>query len=69
MARRPTRLWTWLFHSDAEWGADIETGLFCLSLGFVAKFVIDVPILQWLMVAAGAGYVALGIVKGQRAPD
>jgi hypothetical protein len=69
MARRPTKLWTWLVHSEAEWAADIELGLFCLSLSVVAKFIVHVPILQWVMLIAAGVYIVRGVVIGRQTDD
>lgn len=51
---------------DAKW---VTAGLFCILLALVAKFVIDVPILQWVMMIAGGVQIGIGILLGIRGHD
>lgn len=62
--KAPKHDWSFLFQTDDPVCVAVERGLFCLVLGMVAKFVIDVPILQWIMLFAGSGYIAYGIAYG-----
>jgi ABC-type Mn2+/Zn2+ transport system permease subunit len=50
------------------WEGCIATSLLCIALGLAAKYVIDVPILQWIMLIAAIVYFILAVIKGAREP-
>jgi hypothetical protein len=66
---KPKDDWSFLFQIQGQWAVLIERGLFCLALALVAKFILHVPILEWVMVIAAAVYIVRGIVVGLQFDD
>lgn len=58
--------WSFLFRR-ADWPtALVERSLFCLALAFIAKYLLDQPLLTWLMFLVAAAYFACAVAVGER---